>query len=357
MKLRATVITLLIFVSVVNAQRALKYSNDFLSIGVGARAAGMGGSVITTTNDVFAGYWNPAGLMGVSDKIQVAAMHNEQFAGVTKHDYGAIAFGLNSKSKAAINVVRLGIDGIPNTLYLMQDGQINYALIRTFSAVDYAFMGSYATQTPIEGLNIGANVKVIRRIAGDFGGAWGFGLDAGAIYKINNWQVAATGRDIFGTFNAWNFNLSEEDKKQLLAANNALPTGGLEITLPGFTFGIARKWYFAKEKFSVLPEFNVNLSTDGQRNVIINSRFFNLDPRAGVELGYKDFAFLRGGISQMQYIQDFAGNKNINIMPSVGVGLKLNAIAVDYALGNAFNQGLLGMSNIISLKLAINPRN
>lgn len=357
MKLRTLVVIFILASVSATAQRALKYSNDFLNIGVGARAAGMGGSVVASTNDVFAGYWNPAGLMNITDKLQVAAMHNEQFAGITKHDYGAVAFGLNNTSKVALSIVRLGIDGIPNTLYLMQDGQINYALIRTFSAVDYAFMGSYATKLPIEGLNAGANVKVIRRIAGDFGGAWGFGLDAGVTYKKNNWQFAAMGRDIFGTFNAWNFNLSEEDKKQLLAANNALPTGGLEITLPRFTLGVARKFYFAKNDFSVLPELNFDLTTDGQRNVLINSRFFNFDPRFGVELGYKDFAFLRGGVSQFQYVQDFSGNKNLNTMPSVGVGLKLNSIAIDYALGNAFNQGLLGMSNIISLRLAINPKN
>jgi len=43
-------------------------------------------------------------------------------------------------------------------------------------------------------------------------------------------------------------------------------------------------------------------------------------------------------------------------MPSMGVGLKLNKIAFDYALGNAFNQGLLGASNIISVKIMINKK-
>jgi hypothetical protein len=40
-------------------------------------------------------------------------------------------------------------------------------------------------------------------------------------------------------------------------------------------------------------------------------------------------------------------------MPSLGVGLKLSRFSIDYALGNAFNEGLLAMSNIISLKLSI----
>lgn len=349
-------IALIVFPVIIQAQSTLKYSNDFLNIGVGGRAAAMGNAVITTVNDVTAGYWNPAALMRISDKLQITAMHNEQFAGVAKHDYGAIAFSLSPTSKAAISVIRLGVDGIPNTLYLMQDGQINYSLIKTFSAVDYAFLASYATETPIENLHVGGNVKIVRRIIGEFGGAWGFGLDAGLTYTINKWMFAFTGRDITGTYNAWNYNLSEQDQKQLLAAGNVLPQGGLEITLPRFTFGSARKFEFFDEKFSVLPELNFDLTTDGQRNVLISSRIINLDPRAGIELGYKNFAFVRGGLSNFQRVQDFSGQKNIQVMPSVGVGVKLKVFAVDYALGNAFNQGLLGMSNIISLRLSINPK-
>lgn len=345
------------FYSLFASAQVLKYSNEFLNIGVGARAAGMGNAVISSTNDVTAGYWNPAGLLAIKDNLQIAAMHNEQFAGVTKHDYAAIAFGLNQSSKVAISFVRLGVDGIPNTLYLMQDGQINYALIRSFSAVDYALTGSYAAKTKIEGLDIGANAKIIRRVVGDFGGAWGFGLDIGAKYLLRNWNLAFVARDVTGTFNAWSFNLSEEDKKQLQSTGNALPAGGLEITVPRFTFGIARKFWFAKENFSVLPELNFDLTTDGQRNVLINSKIINIDPRFGVELGYKDFAFLRGGITNLQYITDFTGTKSLNAMPSLGVGIKFSSLAIDYALGNAFNQGLLGMSNIISLRLSINPKN
>src|ERR1043166_5797005 len=162
-----------------NAQ-ALKYSNEFLSLGVGARALGMSGAVVSDVDDVAASYWNPAGLLHIKDDIQVLAMHNSQFAGITKHDFGAIAFRLNEQSVCAISFVRLGVDDIPNTLYMMQDGQINYSLITSFSAVDYAFTGSYAMHTKIEGLTVGGNVKVIRRIIGDFGGAWGFGIDLGA---------------------------------------------------------------------------------------------------------------------------------------------------------------------------------
>ena len=39
-----------------------KYAGEFLSLGVGGRALGMGGASVALANDVTAGYWNPAGL-------------------------------------------------------------------------------------------------------------------------------------------------------------------------------------------------------------------------------------------------------------------------------------------------------
>jgi len=334
----------------------LKYSNEFLSLGVGARNLGLSGSVVSTIDDANSSYWNPAGLTRITDNLQITAMHNEQFAGISKHDFGAISLKLNDNSAAAVSFIRLGVDDIPNTLYLMQDGQINYSLIKNFSAVDYAFSGSYATKTKIENLRIGGTVKIIRRIVGDFGGAWGFGADLGAQYNITKWNFGIIARDVTSTFNAWTWNLSEQDKQQLLLAGNKLPEGGLEITTPTFTGGASYLFQFKDETFSILPELNFDISTDGQRNVLLSSKYINVNPRLGLELGYKNFVFIRSGIGNIQKVKDFNGIKSFNIMPSIGAGLKLQNLSIDYALGNAFNEGLLGMSNIISLRLNINKK-
>ena len=50
--------------SLVSAQvSAPKYANEFLSIGIGARALGMANTQVACSNDVTAAYWNPAGLL------------------------------------------------------------------------------------------------------------------------------------------------------------------------------------------------------------------------------------------------------------------------------------------------------
>ena len=48
-----------------------KYSNEFLNIGVGARALGMSNSIVTSTDDVFSGFWNPANLTKIKSDIQI----------------------------------------------------------------------------------------------------------------------------------------------------------------------------------------------------------------------------------------------------------------------------------------------
>ena len=128
-----------------------KYSNEFLSIGVGARALGMSNAYVTSVNDVTSGYWNPAGLLGIKDDAQVGLMHSESFAGILKYDYGAFAKPIDSLSALGISIIRLGVDDIPNTIELIDaNNNIDYNKISSFSVTDFALMLSYARK-----LNLG----------------------------------------------------------------------------------------------------------------------------------------------------------------------------------------------------------
>ena len=73
-----------------------KFVNEFLNIGVGARAHGMFGSVVATSNDVHSAYWNPAGLARMETEMQASGMHASWFGGVANYDYLGIAKELGS---------------------------------------------------------------------------------------------------------------------------------------------------------------------------------------------------------------------------------------------------------------------
>lgn len=335
-----------------------KYSNDFLNIGVGARALGMSSAQVASVDDVTSGYWNPAGLLSITDNMQIGAMHSEYFAGIAKYDYGAFAKPLTDKNKAiGLSIIRFGVDDIPNTLFLKNaDGSINYDNITSFSVADYAFIGSFASTTSIKGLNYGVNAKIIHRTVGDMAHSWGIGADVGAQYTKGNWKFGFMAKDITTTFNAWSFTFTDEQAAALLAADNVVPTSSTELTAPKFILGGTYD-YKISDKFSVNPELNIALTTDGKENVLLPSKFLSVDPKLGVEANYMKTIYLRAGIGNFQRAKNDLNNGNIFMaQPNIGVGLHIKKIMIDYALTNVGNFSSSLYSNVFSLRLCLNNK-
>ena len=361
-KMKQFFLTVIISISLCDFVSAQKYSNDFLSIGVGAREQGMSGASIATAQGVFAAYWNVACLPDIEAPLQIGAMHAEWFAGVAKYDFiglvktsdntlESIQKGEVHRSAFAINAIRLGIDQIPYTLNLVgADGAINYNNVSQFSSADYAFNLAYAKQD--NNLSYGGNIKVIRRIIGSFASAWGVGIDLGVRYKIGNWRFAAVGKDISTTYNAWTATLTDAEKATFAATNNDIPKSSVETTLPTIFLGVANISNLS-DKISFTTELDLGFATDGQRNVLISSKAFNIDPRIGFELSYIKKIYLRAGVGNFQRLKRDAdpSQTSINYQPNFGVGLKLGRLQVDYALTNIGNVSSVLYSNIFSLTL------
>jgi hypothetical protein len=335
---------------------APKYSNDFLAIGVGARALGMGNTQTAITDDVTSAYWNPAGLNKIKSKYDASVMRASYFAGIANYDYAGLAYRIDTSSVLAASMIRFSVDDIPDTRFLYDaNGQLNYNRIRFFSAADYAFALSYARKNIlIPGLDLGANVKVIYRRVGDFANAWGFGLDVGAQYKWKGIKLGLMARDVTGTFNAWTVN-SESLREVFAQTGNTLPSNSVEVTLPRTILGMAYR-FVVKKKVGITPALDWELTFDGKRNTLIKSNLISADPRGGIEADYNNLVYVRFGVNNLQQFTDFDQSKRFRAQTNFGLGLRLKhqdkvTAQIDYALTNIGDLSGSLYSNIFSLRL------
>ncbi len=336
-----------------NLSAQSKYSNDFLTIGVGARELSMGLAVASTTKDVYAGYWNPAGLVRQKDNYQAALMHANYFNGIANYDYAGISAKIDDKSAIGLSMIRLGVDDIFDTSELIDaNGQVDYNRIKKFSTTDNAFIVSYSRKLK-PNLSIGVNTKIIYRKVGAFASAWGFGIDAGVQYSVKKWQLGANLRDMTSTFNVWNFN-TQRLAAVFQATNNEIPTNSTELTLPNLQAGASYATNLGKEWQATV---GVELITyfDGKRNTLLKSNFASADPRIGMEFSYQDKVFLRTGVHNFQtFVTDFDGKKRLTVQPTIGAGFRLKAFCIDYAFTNFGNANTALSTHTVSLKLGIN---
>lgn len=301
----------------INAQTVIgKYAGEFLSLGVGGRALGMGGAHVALVNDVTAGYWNPAGLARM-DYPQIALMHEEHFGNLVNYNYGAVAIPYGKDMSFGLSVIRLGVDGIPDTREALIDrntGSVIYdiniptavidpSLIKEFSNTDWAFYLTFAKKQS-DNFYWGANVKIISRNILDYT-ATGIGFDIGAVYMpTEKLSLGATLQDATTTLVAWS-------------------TGRNELISPTLKIGSA----YAIEFFggTVLPALDFDLRFENRKY----ASNFNLGPvsfdmHLGLEYNYQNIFAIRGGYNDVKQF-------------TIGAGVYLPKLSIDYSFAR-FNE-------------------
>ncbi len=345
------------------AQRVAKYGADFLAGGVGARALGMGGAQVALARDVNAGYWNPAGLSQMTAP-EIAYMHAERFAGIVSFDYGSVAFPLTARSTVGLSFFRSGVNDIKNTLNAWdverdQPKARAETFFTSFSAADYAFFLSYA-RTLGQRFALGVTGKIIRRTIGDFADAWGYSFDVGLQYRTQRFVFGLNVQDASTMLQSWSINRTafqiddvnpETGQRYTFEEvfEQELPEGGSFLVLPVARLGSGL----------ILPAgtgntftigFDVDLAFDGQQANVFNAGKLSFHPRLGTEFNLKNVVALRAGINRVTNSDRYG----LDITPSVGAGLRLKQVAVDYGFGDFGGlSSELGYSHRISLQVSL----
>lgn len=351
-----TKLLVILFFSLITAysQNSSKYSNEFLNIGVDARSIGMANAVVSSIDDVNSTYWNPAGLLNI-ERDEISLMHSNYFANIANYNFISYARSIDNESAIGFSLIRFGVDDILDTTQLIDSqGNIDFNRIELFSAADYAFLLSYAKRNNLLNLNYGINVKIIRRIIGDFASSWGFGFDFGIQHQNQNgWKFGLMARDITTTFNNWTF-----DEEKLNDIQNAIDGQNQEIpeksetTIPKLQLGISKE-FILNNDYSLLSAVDLFFLFE-ETNDIISTQFASITPAIGFELGYIELVYLRFGLGNFQNEIQFDSSEKLSFQPNFGIGFNMNNIEINYAFTDIGNQSVALYSNIFSLKLNLN---
>ncbi len=305
-----------------------KYAGEFLSIGVGGRPKGMGGAYVALVNDVTSGYWNPGALSKINYP-QFSLMHDAQFGSLINYDYGSVGIPFGSTASLGLSVIRMGIDDISDTRNALIDLNGNGVLdpgerldpdkITKFSSSDYAFYLTYSKKAN-EKFSYGANLKVISRNLGDEG-AWGLGFDLGATYNpFGRFFLGANLMDITTTYLSWS-------------------TGKNEVISPTAKLGTAYQVDWLGGTFTPAVDFDVRFE-GRESSANANLGPVSFDMHAGLEYSFRDLVSIRTGYNDL-------GNLTL------GAGVKLPKVNIDYSYNQFDGLEELGDSHIISLTFTL----
>ena len=296
MKIRIYILLILSFcVSIKSGhgQHFAKYAGEFMSIGTGPRALGMGSAFVAVADGSISSYWHPAGL-GRLEYPEIHLMHAERFSGVIKYNFAVVAVPYKTDSGIAIGLMRLGIDDIPITALKNPDLPIGAVfeddngkrvhnipyIDHNVSDVEYAGYFSYSKRWRSNRW-IGGNVKLIRKSVGK-NSAWGLGFDIGVLMPV---------------YRQLNFGINIQDVTSTLIAWN---TGNKELIRPNLKWGFS--YLFQISNFSFLPAMDMDTRFEGREFAAqqhIGSISF--DSHFGLETAYRNVIFLRIGADIGQF--------------------------------------------------------
>jgi hypothetical protein len=298
---------------------AKKYAGEFMAVGGGARALGMGGAFAAVADDASAVFWNPSGISGF-DQMQALFMHSERFGQLVNYNFASFVMptSILAKEREAsfgFALIHLGIDdiiitsGIPilndngNGILEKELGEelapYDVALLPWESNNDVALFGSFAMKTDYG--RVGGTLKLIYSDAVAGYSSTGIGLDIGYLYSdlLPRFDVGVKLQDVTGTYISWS-------------------SGTNEFIVPSVKLGTAYTYKHPSLNGSILLVADADVYFEDRRN---GSQFWSgrtsTDLHVGGELQFQEKVMVRGGID--------SGN------PTAGAGIRFAFLGFDYA--------------------------
>lgn len=309
---------------------------NFLKIGVGAKALGMGEAFTTQTGGVTSIYWNPSGLSTV-DNVQVLFNHYDYIADVY-FDYGAVAFPLGSIGVIGLHFAYMGMPDIERTTITEPEG--NGEMV---SASSYSAGLSYA-RSLTDRFSIGATAKMVSENLWHTN-ATGYAVDIGLVYRsiFNNMKIGMSISN-FGTSMKLEGSdlLVQHDIDETSGGNNPNINADLKTnaySMP-ILFRVGLSGNITKD-FMGIEDNDLILAVDA---IHPNDNFEYIN--AGGEYVYRDLLSLRAGYRQL-FLKDAEGGLTFGFGLHFDIsnyGLYLDYAAIDFGRLDRLNKFSLILS-------------
>lgn len=303
-------------IPVLGSQRAGTAMYQFLKIGVGGRAVGMGESFVAVANDASALYWNPAGITQIQGNELIFSHVNWPVD--VRHEFFGYVLPLGSVNRIGFSVSALHTDEFEETTEFQPLGT------GTFVSFGDISVGLTFARQMTDKFSVGATVKYIdenlaelhaRNVLIDFGTYYwtGFGSTRFAVSVLN-----------FGTNIQPDGTVIQRDGTETTAFQDFAPP-----TI--FRIGFASE-FIDDEKQKLTGSIQLNHPNDNAENV-------NL----GVEYWWNKTLALRGGYRVNVEEESFAFGGGLN------VPLNLIDLNLDFSYSDF---GRLGSASRFSAKIA-----
>jgi hypothetical protein len=261
---------------------------QFLGIGMGGRAVGMGGAFTAISDDINALYWNPAGIAG-SSRLQLG-INRASWLVDTRFIWAGITIPAGIAGTFGVAVTSLDYGTFDVTTMAREDGTGE-----TFTAADLAVQLTWARMLT-DRFSVGLTMKYINQTIYT-AAANGFAIDAGFLFNTgllpNGLKIGASVSN-FGTSMRMRGAALTVDYDQT-RGRQAGVNGNTPAELRGDEFNIPLNYRLGVSYDLVRnPQNRFTLAADAL-SPNDNTQTINL----GTEYAWKDVVFFRGGYNAL----------------------------------------------------------